>query len=178
MSKFRSRTTVPGLRTAQTCSYRSSPRNQRAPALGWCSAGRLPKPMAAHSPWKTERTDEVARRGCGCRSDTNFNSAVSFGVMPSFLRELRLAARKLARSPGFAAVAVITLSLGIGATSAVFSLIQGVLLTPPPYRDPDRLVLISPARADGGPYLRDWTAGAYLDIQKEAKSFEALASYD
>ena len=47
-------------------------------------------------------------------------------MVPSFLRELRLAARKLARSPGFVTVAVVTLALGIGATSAVFSLMRAI----------------------------------------------------
>jgi len=50
------------------------------------------------------------------------------------------------RSPGFAALVVFVLAPGIGATAAVFSLIQGVLLTPPPYAKPDRLVLLPSVR--------------------------------
>ena len=98
--------------------------------------------------------------------------------MPSFLREGRPGLRMLARNPGLTAVAVLTLGLGIGSTSSVFSLIHGVLLTPPPYRDADRIVLISPARTDGQPYSRDWTVGQFLDFQKETRSFDAVASYD
>src|SRR3974390_2678750 len=60
------------------------------------------------------------------------------------LRDLRIAIRMLFKQPGFSLIAVLTLALGIGATAAVFSLIQGVLLTPPPYRQPERM-----ARAEG-----------------------------
>ena len=76
------------------------------------------------------------------------------------LSDLKFACRQLLKNPGFTAVAVLTLALGIGATTVVFSLIQGVLLTPPPYPQPDRLVLISPSRRDGERYTRGWPAAA------------------
>ena len=58
------------------------------------------------------------------------------------LRDLRQSLRGLAKQPAFAAIAIFTLALGIGSTSAVFALVEGVLFTRPPYPEPDRLVVI------------------------------------
>src|SRR6266699_686472 len=98
-------------------------------------------------------------------------------MMPSFLPDLRFALRVLSRNPGFSAVAVLTLALGIGATVAVFNLIQGVLLTPPPYYKPEQLIFISPVRIDGQPYVRGCATEQWLAWQKESKSFGAIAAY-
>jgi putative ABC transport system permease protein len=95
------------------------------------------------------------------------------------LQDLRLGWRMLRKEPGFTLIAVLTLALGIGATSAVFSLIRGVLLTPPPYRQPARLVLIQTARSDGHRMEspRGWPAAQWLEWQSQAKSLEGLAAY-
>ena len=96
------------------------------------------------------------------------------------LRELRFAVRLLLKQPGFSLIAALTLGLGIGATAAVFSLIQGVLLTPPPYQKPDQLMLVPTVRTDGKKMdsPRGWSAQQWMDWQKEAKSFEGIAAYD
>jgi putative ABC transport system permease protein len=96
------------------------------------------------------------------------------------IQDLRFGVRMLLKQPGFSLIAILTLALGIGATSAVFSLIQGVLLTPPPYRQPERLVLIPTARMDGQPMTNSpgWPAQQWLDWQKESKTLEAIAAYD
>ena len=96
------------------------------------------------------------------------------------LRELRFAIRMLLKQPGFSLIAALTLALGIGATSAVFSLIQGVLLTPPPYQKPEQLVLIPTVRTDGQKMdsPRGWAAQQWMEWQKEAKSFQGIAAYD
>ena len=96
------------------------------------------------------------------------------------VRELRFAIRMLLKQPGFSLIAALTLALGIGATSAVFSLIQGVLLTPPPYQKPEQLMLVPTARTDGQKMdsPRGWAAQQWMEWQKESKSFQGIAAYD
>jgi len=64
------------------------------------------------------------------------------GQPPDVLKDLTYALRALQRSPGFAAAAVLSLALGLGANTALFSAVDAVLLRPLPYRDPDRLMLV------------------------------------
>jgi putative ABC transport system permease protein len=90
--------------------------------------------------------------------------------------ELRYAFRQLRTHPAFAIVAVATLAVGIGAAAAMFGLIQGVLLSPPPYTAPDRLVLVTPVRVDGQPYDRGASVGQWL-AWRNARSLERPALY-
>ena len=92
------------------------------------------------------------------------------------MTDLRFAFRQLAKNPGFAAIAVTTLALGIGVAAAMFGLIQGALLSPPPYEDPDRLVLVTPARADGALLERGGTTGLWM-AWRDAASVETAAAY-
>jgi putative ABC transport system permease protein len=96
------------------------------------------------------------------------------------LQQLRFAIRMLLKQPGFSVIAALTLALGIGATSAVFSLIQGVLLTPPPYEKPQQLMLIPTVRADGQKMdsPRGWPAQQWMEWNSEAGSFQGIAGYD
>ena len=95
------------------------------------------------------------------------------------MRDFRFGARMLRKQPGFTILAVLTLALGIGATAAVFSLIQGVLLSPPPYREPDRIMLVDSTRTDQQlkQSLRGWAPLQWLAWQKEARSLESVAAY-
>lgn len=95
------------------------------------------------------------------------------------LQDVRFAIRMLLKRPGFTAIAALTLALGIGATVAVFSLVQGVLLRPLPYRDPARLVLVSSVRVDGRQVeqIEATPAIQWMDWQRRAGSFDALAAY-
>jgi putative ABC transport system permease protein len=94
------------------------------------------------------------------------------------MNEIRFAFRQLLHNPRFALLAVLTLAIGIGATSAVFGLIQGVLLSPPPYVHPERLVLVSPQRLDGQPFKGNATIGEFIEWRQATKSFEGWALYD
>ena len=91
--------------------------------------------------------------------------------------DLRLALRMLRKQPSFTLIAVLTLALGIGATSAVFSLIQGVLLTPPPYRRPESLALVHSLGSDGQPSRQGWATLQWTEWQKQARSLEGVAAY-
>lgn len=85
--------------------------------------------------------------------------------------------RQLARSPGFASMAILTLAIGIGANSAIFSIVEAVLLRPLPYKNPDRLVVIwqtDAAHHDSGAYFN-----AYREFEvwrQQSRSFEKLAA--
>jgi len=95
--------------------------------------------------------------------------------MESLLQDVRYALRMLRKSPAFAVVAVITLALGIGANTAIFSVVNGVLLSPLPYSQPDQLVALyqrTPNFAEASiPYPN------FLDWQRENRSFSTIAAY-
>src|SRR2546425_1025493 len=94
------------------------------------------------------------------------------------MNDLRYAARQLVKQPGFAAVAVLTLALGIGANAAIFSLINAVLFKPLPYREPDRLVMVWEDASFIG-FPRDTPAPAnYADWKAHHPGFEDMAATD
>jgi putative ABC transport system permease protein len=93
------------------------------------------------------------------------------------LAHLRFALRALARRPGFAAVAVLTLAIGIGGTSAVFSVARGVLLRPLPFRDPDRLVLVYESNLVRDRPRNVVNPGNYLEWRDRNTSFEGIAAF-
>ena len=96
--------------------------------------------------------------------------------MTGLWNDLRFALRGLARSPGFTVVAVVTLTLGIGATTAVFTLVDGVILEPLPFPDPDELVSVR-HEGRGGEDQLPMSAGLYLLYADQAGSFESVAMY-
>ena len=91
------------------------------------------------------------------------------------MNDLRFALRQLLKNPGFTAVAVLTLALGIGANTAIFSLVYGVLLRPLPYREPEQLVRIFQSSADQPRF--PMSAGAFQDYRERNSSLSGLALY-
>ncbi|HWS87837.1 MAG TPA: ABC transporter permease [Pyrinomonadaceae bacterium] len=94
--------------------------------------------------------------------------------MRTLWRDIRYGARTLAKSPGFAAVAVLALGLGIGANTAIFSVINAVLLRPLPYKDPERLVRITEQGAKLT--LMAVSYPNFLDWRAQASAFEQMAA--
>ena len=95
--------------------------------------------------------------------------------MDTLLQDIRYAARKLIRTPGFTFIAVTTLALAIGATTAIFSIVNGVLLKPLPFANPEAIVMIASAR-DGKPQAM--SALDFKDYREQSKSFVGMAGYD
>jgi putative ABC transport system permease protein len=97
--------------------------------------------------------------------------------LEQLFRDIRYAVRSITRNPGFAAVAVLALALGIGANTAVFSVVNGVLLRPLPFPDPARLVWIQDGVSQSD--RAGWPACVqdFLHWQSRAQSFEQLAAY-
>src|SRR3989475_1834235 len=111
-----------------------------------------------------EEAERAARREFGnvglVREVTR--DAWGWGFLDRWMQDLRFGVRMIAKSPVFAAVAILTLALGIGANTALFSVVNGVLLNPLPYPEPEQLVTLAESKPnfDSGsisfPNFRDW----------------------
>jgi predicted permease len=103
----------------------------------------------------------------------------SFVWLEQLVQDTRLGLRRLRKSPGFTVIAILTLALGIGASTSIFSVVNAVLLAHLPYKDPGRLAMIWGTNAgrgrDGGPV----SAGDYFEWKRKNTAFEDIAaSYD
>src|SRR5262245_41252718 len=96
--------------------------------------------------------------------------------LETFGKDLRYAVRGLPRNPGFTVVAVLTLALGIGANTAIFTVVNTFLIRPLPYPEPDRLVSLFERNVVGDEQQMSVAPGNFLDWQKAATSFESMAA--
>ena len=97
--------------------------------------------------------------------------------LEDLVKDLVLSLRGLRRAPGFAAAALLTLALGIGAATAIFSVAYGVLLRPLPFREADRLVEVSVDLAGTGTAYGSLSAPEYVDLVRDAPAFAGLAAW-
>ncbi|HMD08147.1 MAG TPA: ABC transporter permease [Candidatus Acidoferrum sp.] len=100
----------------------------------------------------------------------------SFTFIESLWQDVRCGLRMLRKNAGFAVVAILTLALGIGANTAIFSVIHAVLLNPLPYNDPDRIVLVVESNPSRGFPQFSVSPPNYVDWKKESTAFENMAS--
>lgn len=97
--------------------------------------------------------------------------------MDALIQDLRYAVRQLRRSPGFTVVAVLTLALGIGPNTAIFSVIDGVLLRPAPVDDPDRLALVWQTDRNSGTTREPASYPDFVDFRERSTRFEDMAAF-
>src|SRR5258705_5419139 len=99
-------------------------------------------------------------------------------IMESLIKDIRYGARSLWKRPGFTAIAVITLALGIGANTSIFSVVNAVLLRPLPFPDPDQLVMVWEDASFAG-FPRNTPAPAnYVDFKSQNQVFVDMAAQD
>ncbi len=97
--------------------------------------------------------------------------------LEDLLQDVRFGLRTLGRNPGFTFVAVLTLALGIGANTAIFSVVNGVLLRPIPLKDANRLMVVWETDRDSGTTREPSSVPDYLDFQQQSRTFERLAAF-
>src|SRR5215212_152542 len=97
-------------------------------------------------------------------------------TMETLIKDLRYGIRSLAKRPGFTAIAVLTLALGIGASTAIFSVVDGVLLRSLPYPDPDQIVQLREINERGS--RMPFTEPNFLDVRTRSHSFAGVAQYN
>ena len=125
---------------------------------------------------------EEARRAA-LRSFGNFDSVRDSaygvrggGMMETFLQDIRYGARVLAKHKAFTAVAVVTLALGIGANTAIFSVVNELLLRPLPYKDAERLVMLWEVSPNGR-HQNNTSRTNFLAWREQSKSYEGMAAF-
>jgi predicted permease len=128
-------------------------------------------------------TPEEARRqaliklGGLQQAKDKYRGAAGLPVLEDIAQDARFAVRSLRKTPGFTSVAILTLTLGIGANIAVFSIVNMLLLRPLPFRDAGRLVWFTGNHGQGGLSGVTYNVGSYEEYARHAQSFEEVTCY-
>jgi putative ABC transport system permease protein len=142
--------------------------------IGFHLAMREEKNRSGDGP--AEAAQSSARREFGNPAlvKENCREMRSFTLLETLWQDVRYGARQLLHSPGFTAIAIITLALGIGATAAIFSFVNAVLLKPLPYPDPERIVSVGEKLPDG--FSNPISTLNFLDWERQNRCFQFLSA--
>lgn len=132
----------------------------------------------AERPVANEVATHLPKKWCEEMREDSFRRRKVGSMFAELFHDLNHAARMLRKSPGFTIIAVLTLALGMGANTAIFSVVDSVLLHPLPYRQPQDLVLITEVLPQLGVAAVGVSPGEYLDYRAQNKSFEQVAAYE
>ena len=116
--------------------------------------------------------------GSGLAVDYRFLRERPGKIMGTLLQDMRYGLRNLGRNPGFTIVAMLTLALGIGANTTIFSVINNTLLKPLPFPNPERLVLVWETFGKGPDNFNIVSAPNFWDFERQSHSFESMAIFD
>lgn len=120
--------------------------------------------------------EDRIRRACEAVEKRHHRRVRRTRMVEGTLQDLRYGVRTLLKSPGFFLIALITLALGIGANTTVFSIVSGVLLKPLPFDNPEELVWVAERSQSGGANEVTWAN--FRDWRAESRSFQALTAFN
>jgi putative ABC transport system permease protein len=123
------------------------------------------------------RRDALLKLGGVAQTQERYRDRQGIPALDALRQDLVSAVRVLRKNPGFAATAILTLALGIGANSAIFSLVNATLLRPLPFRNPDRLVMIFATDGRRGDRFDSATYPDFVDWRDQSHTFESMAAY-
>jgi predicted permease len=143
--------------------------------IEFATAENLKRGMSAHQ----ARTTALKEFGGVTQTKETYRVERGLPILETLANDLRFGLRQLLKSPAFALTAILTLALGIGATTSIFSVVKAVLLAPLPYKDPGRIVAVWTANPAQGAKSLPSTAGDFAIWKHRSGVFEDLApSYD
>ena len=124
------------------------------------------------------RRDAVRRFGSRSAIREETHDANVLTHVENVFRDVAFALRNLRRQPSFAFAAILTLALGIGATTAIFTVVYGVLIRPLPFPDADEVMVVSYQPTDAGFWLYPGVVdGHYVALRESDRSFESIATF-